>query len=74
MIAGKLVGAGNVTDVFLPNPENPNSQVARDFQDARRAETRVTDELQPVVSIATSLLFEAIIVALAMWRFKRADF
>lgn len=74
LIAGKLVGAGLVTDSFFPDTEDLNSQIEQDIQDARRAENRVTDELQPVVSIATSLLFEAIIVALAMWRFKRTDF
>lgn len=72
LIAGKLVGAGLVLDVFPIDETDPD--VPAKLTHARDGERRLTEEAEPISSIGSSLAFEAVIVLLAMWKFKRRDF
>ncbi|MBU0716842.1 MAG: ABC transporter permease subunit [Planctomycetes bacterium] len=73
-IAAKWAGAGLSLDVvpgsvIQPKDESERAQLAR----GREAEQRLL-AVDPFRSIGSSLLFEAAIVLLAMWRFVRRDY
>ncbi|UCE59298.1 MAG: ABC transporter permease [Phycisphaerales bacterium] len=68
-IAKKWSGAAPV-DEFLPEPaeeDRANYELAARIEAARMA-------LNPVYTIGSSLLFEVVLLILAMWRFSRMDF
>lgn len=78
-IAGKLVGAAGATEVApMPTPA-PTSQpsgpnmFAPDPAKLVEAE-RTISNVDFVRSVGSSLLFEAVIVIIAMWKFSRRDF
>ena len=73
-IAAKWTGAGSSLDVvpgsvIQPADELERGQLAR----GRESEEKLL-EVDPLCSIGSSLLFEAAIVLLAMWRFVRKDY
>jgi len=73
VIAGKLVGAGLVSDVVLGGEFVPDED-REELERARHIERDETEKLDAFQSIGSSLLSEAVIVMLAMWQFKRRDF
>ena len=74
LIAGKLVGAGLTSDMFLDSQIVTDDDERAELERARHIEKYETDELDAFQSIGSSLLSEAVIVMLAMWQFKRKDF
>lgn len=74
LIAGILVGAGLASDVVDTGDAQLPSGEMKTLADAREGERLLTESVRPVASIGTSLAFEAVIVLLAMWKFKRRDF
>ncbi len=73
LIAGDLVNASLLADIIGPDPDQLSQDDARDMLDARAVEKRVSN-INAFSSIGSSLASEAVIVALAMFLFKRRDF
>jgi ABC-type transport system involved in multi-copper enzyme maturation permease subunit len=71
LIAGNLIGAATVTEVVFGTepPEVPGPSLKQQVE----AEKKLA-QVNIVKSIGSSLLFEAVIVLLALWRFSRQDF
>ncbi|MHC4090893.1 MAG: ABC transporter permease [Planctomycetota bacterium] len=74
LIAGSLIGAATATEVIMDadDPDLPENQRQR-LQGSIDLEKELSN-VSIAKSIGTSLLFEAVIVFLAMWRFTRQDF
>ena len=74
VIAGNLIGAATASEVILDAdaPGMPEGQSAQ-LQASIEVEKQLSD-VSIVKSIGSSLLFEALIVLLAMWKFTRRDF
>lgn len=68
-LAGKWSGAAVSTELVPEIDEGDREAMER----AGRAELERMN-LNPVYTIGSSLLFEAVIVALAIWRFSRSDY
>jgi ABC-type transport system involved in multi-copper enzyme maturation permease subunit len=68
-VARRWAGASATTD-WLPEPDEESRPIvnqAQRVEDARMA-------VHPAATIGSSLLFEAAVVLLAMWKFSRSDF
>lgn len=88
-IAGNMIGSGPTTEAAAANPElsrspspfggdseasGSNASVFNpDMKKAAESEKRISD-VNPYTSIGSSLLFEAVIVWIALWKFSRRDF
>jgi len=70
LIARKWTRAASPTDL-LPIPEDSDHR--QDYELAVETERRRM-ELSPILTIGSSLLFEAAILMIAMWKFSRKDF
>lgn len=70
-IAARWSGTGTTTDVFEIEPANPSEEPM--FEGARAIEESHINA-HPFLSIGSSLLFEAVVVLLAMWKFSRRDY
>lgn len=73
-LAGKLVKAGTSLDVFPSGMMGTVSQEQRQQIELERSQEERELQKNPVASIGSSLLFEAVVVLLAMWNFSRKDF
>lgn len=69
LLARKWTGAADPTDFVSATDDHDKQMIAR----AQNAE-RQRMELHPVATIGSSLLFEAVILMIAMWNFSRKDF
>lgn len=72
-IAGKVLGASLVSDL-VPGTTGPTSAGSDELERLRQAEQSAVDRLSAWQSIGSSLLSEAVVVLLGIWRFRRADF
>ena len=74
VIAGNLIGASTVTEVFAGaiTADMPEAQ-RRQFEGNIEVERELSD-VSIFRSIGSSLLFELVIVLMALWRFTRQDF
>ncbi len=88
-IAGNLMGASTAAEVIAVSVSPPDSEgdaarrpaghpgqdgpMMQDMQASIDAERRLAD-VSIIKSIGSSLLFEAVIISLAIWRFCRRDF
>ncbi len=68
-LAAKWSGAAASTELMPEPPEEDREAI----EQAKRTERKRMD-INPVHTIGTSLLFEAVVVLLAMWRFSRQDY
>lgn len=74
-IAGNLIGAAAASELG-PTPEKRPEKPGLFYPDPQKlakAEHELS-RVNPVTSIGSSLLFEAVIVLIAMWKFTRRDF
>ncbi len=74
IIGGKLVGAGVVADAIPVDEDALPEKERAEFHRAVQLERTITESVDIVSSIGSSLGVEAVIVLLAMWRFNRRDF
>ncbi|MCB9855724.1 MAG: ABC transporter permease subunit [Phycisphaerales bacterium] len=74
-IAGNLIGATVESEVSgQPSSGTVDlGMMTLDYEKAEAAERRIGN-VNPVTSIGSSLLFEAVIVAIAVWKFSRREF
>jgi hypothetical protein len=69
-IAKRWSKAANAVELF---PGEPDPEAQRMMSQARRAEEE-RRKIPAYQTLGTSLLFELVILAVAMWRFSRMDF
>ncbi|MCP4248704.1 MAG: ABC transporter permease subunit [bacterium] len=73
-LAAKWTGAGTSLDMFPASlTENDPNVDTEQFERARPVEEEQL-EMSATASIGSSLVFEALLVLVAMWRFSRRDF
>ncbi len=72
-IAGQWVGAALFSDLLLSVSDSAPEQQRRDLEESREFESKVSP-VDPLTSIGSSLLSEAVIVLLAMYQFGRRDY
>ena len=68
-LTGKLTGAGTSADI-MPEP----GQEQQSMYDRANAVERYHLNLSPWYTIGTSLLCEAIVLAMTIWHFSKQDF
>jgi ABC-type transport system involved in multi-copper enzyme maturation permease subunit len=73
-IAGDLIGASTAIEVLTGGDLAALSEQERAQIESQIAAERRLTEVHIVKSIGSSLLFEAVIVFIALWRFSRQDF
>lgn len=71
-LAARWSGAGTSGEL-LPDPENATAEDREAIQRATKLERKYM-AVNPVLTIGSSLLFEALVVMLAMWKFARTDY
>ena len=69
-IARKWSGAASPLEML----GEPKDRKDREMLDRASQAENARQEIHPVYSIGTSLLFEAAVVLLAMWKFSRQDY
>ncbi len=74
LIAGNLIGASTVAEVLVGSDSSEMPAATREQMDAQVAVEHILSNVDAFKSIASSLLFEAVVVLLALWRFSRQDF
>jgi hypothetical protein len=74
-LAAKWAKAGTSSDLVPQSVAESGTQADRErLERGRRVEEEELLKLSPIHSIGSSLLFEAVILLFAMWRFSRTDF
>lgn len=73
-LAAKWAGAGTSADIVPESMMEPGSGVDREQIERGRKWEEGELETSAFYSIGSSLVFEVVIVLLAMWKFTRADF
>ena len=73
-IAGNLIGASTVTEVVFGSDMNYVPETERGRLEYQLEAERKLGDVNIAKSIGSSLLFELVVVLIALWRFSRQDF